>query len=136
MSYSLDRVQYLDELTEMYESIEPYIEKALTKAPELNTAKVLQDILSGYSHLWIARDDNREPTGIVTTSVKQYPECRVMLIHLLGGKDIDMWVHNISKIEDSARDYQCKSVEIQGRPAWKKLLPDYSVPRILLTKEL
>lgn len=133
--YELERVLYLDAITDNQETILQYLNKALTKSPEHNIQSVLSSILSGSSQLWLAKNEEKV-VGVVVTKVNQYPQKRVMLIHMLGGEDIEEWVSEISKIEEVATQSNCDSVEIFGRPAWKKLLPEYSVPRIVLTKEL
>ena len=133
--YTLRQVRYLDELTSSFDKLKPFFELALTHAPEYSLSDVVRDILSGSSCLWIAESEG-EYVGIVTTCINTYPQKQTMLIHLLGGKDVREWVGTISNIEAVASEMGCSSVEIHGRPAWKKLLPDYNTERIILTKDL
>ncbi len=135
MSWTLERITYLDELTSSYSELQPFVIKALTQAPEYAEHDVVRDVLSGSSHMWVARE-GRKKRGVVTTAINTYPQTKTCLIHLLGGEGIEHWVHLISEIEKWGKDSGCDSVEIHGRPAWKKLLPDYSTDRIILTKGL
>lgn len=133
--YTLRQVKYLDELTSSFEVLKPFFELALTKAPEYSLADVVRDVLSGASCLWVA-ESGGEFVGVVTTRINNYPQRKTMLIHLLGGKDIDRWVGTIGNIEAVASEMGCDDVAIHGRPAWKKLLPEYNTERIILTKDL
>lgn len=133
--YKLERVQYLDTITSNQEKILHYLTKALTKTPEETIESVLSSVLKGVSQLWLATTNN-QVVGVVVTEALQHPAKRIMLIHMLGGEDIEEWVGEISRIEAYAKENECQAIEIIGRPAWKKLLPEYKAPRIVLTKEL
>lgn len=135
MTYRLELVEELATLQQNEDIILHWLKVALSKAPENNIETVLAGIIKGDYLLWLAKKED-EIVGVVTTEVLQHPEYMVMCIELLGGMDIKEWVDTISTIENQAKGFGCKSIEIYGRPAWKKLLPEYKTERIILTKEL
>lgn len=133
--YSLIPVENKEQVKKLLPYIDDCIVKALSKAPEHTYKSVLRDILKGKSLLWVCLN-NGSVVGVVTTKILIYPAKKTLLIHLLGGAEIEEWVGQIRKIEKVAKYNGCSSVEIHGRPAWKKLLPKYKTERIILSKEL
>jgi hypothetical protein len=133
--YSITPVRTLEQLTDNKSVIEHYLRKALTKAPEYSLRDILKSIYDGISVLWLIRDDG-DIVGAFTVKVYEYPESKILMLHLLGGDKIEEWLHLMSEVEDYGRDLGCDLVEMHGRYAWKKLLPDYTSDRIILNKVL
>ena len=135
MTYTLDLITDMDVFRDDSKGIVNCIEKALIKTPEHSIGSVIASVIKGDTDLWVSRHDG-EVVGIVTGKVVEYPVMKTYLIHMLGGKDIEKWIHHLDKLEAKGRELKCDSMEIQGRPAWKKMLPEYSVERIILSKRL
>jgi hypothetical protein len=133
--YSITPVRTLEQLTDNKSVIEHYLRKALTKAPEYSLRDILKSIYDGISVLWLIEDDG-DIVGSFTVKVYEYPESKILMLHLLGGDKIEEWLHLLSEVEDYGRDLGCDLVEMHGRYAWKKLLPDYTSDRIILNKVL
>tara|TARA_R110002153_G_C13317480_1_gene496810 strand:- start:2388 stop:2804 length:417 start_codon:yes stop_codon:yes gene_type:complete len=133
--YTIAPVRTLEELTDNKSVVEHYLRKALTKAPEYSLREVLKSIYDGLSVLWLIREGD-VVIGAFTVKVYDYPNTRILMLHLLGGDKIEEWLHLLSKVEDYGRDLGCDMVEMHGRYAWKKLLPDYKSDRIILNKVL
>lgn len=133
--YTITPVRTLEQLTDNKSVIEHYLRKALTKAPEYSLGDVLKSIYDGLSVLWLIREGD-EVVGVFTVKVYEYPESKILMLHLLGGDKIEEWLHLLSEVEDYGRDLGCDTVEMHGRYAWKKLLPDYTSERIILKKVL
>ena len=123
------------QLSSVFKQLKPHIELALTKAPEYTLESVLEDVLRGQSLLWYAHEEDTV-YGIVTTQIKQYPQIKVIVGHLVGGTDINKWVHLMSTIEDYAKEQGCTDVELQARKGWLKVMPEYTAERLILTKKL
>jgi hypothetical protein len=133
--YSIAPVKTLEQLTDNKSVIEHYLRKALTKASEYSLRDILKSIYDGISVLWLIRD-GENIVGSFTVKVYEYPESKILMLHLLGGDKIEEWLHLLSEVEDYGRDLGCDLVEMHGRYAWKKLLPDYTSDRIILNKVL
>ena len=131
MTYSLKRVVSIEEIELHRQVIKKYLDKVLVKATEVTEHSVMEGIFKGDSQLWLARDSEEEVVGIVT-----YPTTKRLLIHLLGGTEIEKWVQTIASIEEWAESKGLEGIEIRGRKGWLKLLPDYSCKTVLMIKEL
>ena len=136
MTYNVKRVVSLDEIELHRQVIKKYLHKVLVKATEVTEESVMENIFKGNSQLWLVKCNEEEVVGIVVTNPVTYPTTKRLLIHLLGGTEIQKWVHNISTIEDWAKSKGLEGIEIRGRKGWLKLLPDYSCKTVLMVKEL
>ena len=133
--YTITPVRTLEQLTDNKGMVEHYLRKALTKAPEYSLSAVLKSIYDGMSVLWLIKE-GEDVIGAFTVKVYEYPTSKILMLHLLGGDKIEEWLHLLSEVEDYGRDLGCDLVEMHGRYAWKKLLPDYTSDRIILNKVL
>jgi len=136
LTYNVKRVVSLDEIELHRQVIKKYLHKVLLKATEVTEESVMESIFKGNSQLWLVKCNEEEVVGIVVTNSVTYPTTKRLLIHLLGGTEIQKWVHNISTIEDWAKSKDLEGIEIRGRKGWLKLLPDYSCKTVLMIKEL
>jgi len=136
LTYNVKRVVSLDEIELHRQVIKKYLHKVLVKATEVTEESVMENIFKGNSQLWLVKCNEEEVVGIVVTNPVTYPTTKRLLIHLLGGTEIQKWVHNISTIEDWAKSKGLEGIEIRGRKGWLKLLPDYSCKTVLMIKEL
>jgi len=136
LTYNVKRVVSLDEIELHRQVIKKYLHKVLVKATEVTEESVMENIFKGNSQLWLVKCNEEEVVGIVVTNSVTYPTTKRLLIHLLGGTEIQKWVHNISTIEDWAKSKGLEGIEIRGRKGWLKLLPDYSCKTVLMIKEL
>jgi len=92
-------------------------------------------LYDGTLQLWAAID-GKNYIAICLTEVLSYPGRRSVNICGLSGQDHTRWIDFIHEIEDAARAVGCQQVEITGRLAWRRLLPDYKQTAIVLVKEL
>ena len=134
--YKMTPITSVPQLSSLFDQIKSHLDLALTKAPEYEITDVIDEVVRGRSTLWYVEDPQETIVGVVTTQIKNYPKKTVGLVHLLGGSDIDKWVHTIATLETWAADNGCESMEIQGRRGWLKLLPDYKEQRVFMTKQI
>ncbi len=133
--YSISPVRSIDILLDNKPVILKWLRKALAKVPENDLTSVLHSVYEGNTLLWLTHNGD-EIVGVTTTKVLDHPNARHLLIELLGGKDIKEWVHLIAEIEQWGKDLGCVKCEIHGRPAWKKLLPEYRSDIIIYNRVL
>ena len=124
------------ELDSYLPSVISLIERVLVYSPENSLESVIDNLMQGYSLLWLVLDEAGNVSGVVTTKIINHPNYRTALIHLCAGDGIDDWIHTIHDIERWARSQQCRFIEIQGRPGWKRKLPEYDAVRTVFQKEL
>jgi hypothetical protein len=93
------------------------------------------DVKAGHSLLWIVWDG----TGILaaaTTKVMQMVTRKVLRVECCAGKEVHRWIAVLREIETYGKREGCEVCRIEGREGWKKLLPDYREPYIVLEKVL
>lgn len=96
---------------------------------------VLLDVLRRDAQLWLVLRGEEVRAALVTRELR-YPRGRSLLIQLLAGQGLGEWVHLLAELERHARELGCDAVEIQGRRAWERVLPGYTVVRTVLAKEV
>ena len=92
----------------------------------------LVKLLTGQAELYIG-------DGMcVVGEAMQYPRKRVYQIILAGGNGGHDWIEIEAELEHIARSRGCSSMEVYGRPGWKKILTQagYSIPLYVYQKEL
>lgn len=72
----------------------------------------------------------------VVTELADFALRRVCLILLIGGNDMDEWLHHLATIEAWAKDKGAQVGRLYGREGWAKVLPDYRLRGVILEKEL
>jgi len=82
---------------------------------------VLAALATGRQHLWVITDESREVVGAITNECIDYPEKRMLMIHFLGGKDMDKWYVDMSDaMTEFAREAGCTGIECIARSGfWK-----------------
>ena len=111
-------------------AILPYLaESAKRSRGRVSVDDILRFLFSGEMQLWVVFDsDTQEAHGHFITEVKQYPQCKMLVIQYAA-----MTPNHMVEIEDLmqqyAKDYAvragCNGIEFIGRPGWKKHAEHY-----------
>lgn len=120
--------------------LEPYVLKLVEAYPdEFVLEQTIQNIADQNLVSWVIWDERAKKCyGVVLTEAGIKPSGRkIMQLHV-SGDDIYSWAHLIEDVERHAIENGCAKMEIIGRTALKKVLPeDYRQDRItVFTKEL
>ena len=90
---------------------------------------ILRFVLTGQMQLWVVFDaDTQQAHGHFITEVKQYPQCKMLVIQYAA-----MTPNYMVEIEDLMQRYAeeyakqagCRGIEFIGRPGWKKHAEHY-----------
>lgn len=79
-------------------------------------------LYSGRMNLWLVYEpSSRESYGYVITEVKDYPQCKRLVVQYCAGhanhmRYVEDRMHFI--LESFARDAGCTGIEFFGRPGW------------------
>jgi len=74
--------------------------------------------------LWIKWDD-KGPIGAFVTQILNYPQLKVLLVLLLGGKTFIEWRDEVDEILIGfGKENDCKYIEFFGRKGWGNYLKD------------
>jgi len=88
---------------------------------------ILRFILNGQMQLWIGHDDN-EIYGHVITEVKNYPQCKMLVVQYCAGEPNHMQYVDeemFDLLDRFAKDAGCSGIEFVGRPGWRKQAGKY-----------
>ena len=133
----LQTLQYYD-----IDSVWPYIQDkydsiSRTTRGRYSKPDILQLIKERQQQIWLARemqDDNI--VMVCTTEIMDYPQRKTLLIHYCTGDNYKSWLWVLDEIEAWARTQDFKMIEIYGRKGWQRILKDYKLEKIILSKDL
>jgi hypothetical protein len=110
-----------------WQRCKPYIESALDESWTIDAVE--QEIRAGRATLV-----PMEKSAVVVT-IQETPNGRSLLIWLAGG-DLEEIKQYLPAADNYARAQGCKTVKIEGRAGWEKVLPGYTKRRVILMKEI
>lgn len=120
------------------ESVWPHIEVFIEDALDYSDGKysltsIKQSLLDRQMQLWVMMDHKYRAAGV--TSINDYPCKSVATVMFGGGEELSYFVEGIKGIEEWAKSAGCESLEVWGRPGWKKAL-NYELIHVVLRKNL
>lgn len=109
-----------DALPAIWPLAEPYIVMALEKSPGLyRPVDVLHNILNERETLWGIFDENKDMVAAFTTMINEFPLCRRLLVHHVGGSRMADWDDEAEEILiNYAKDTHCTAIDGKGRDGW------------------
>jgi len=108
-----------------YQNIKPLLLRAVdTSNGRYSLNDLVKEICEGGQQLWICYDsDPIEYHSICTTSIVEYPGCKLLRIVYASGHDMDSWRDPLLDVlERFALDNGCSGLEMIGRKGWEKVL--------------
>ena len=88
---------------------------------------ILKFVLDGQMQLWVAHEEGKI-YGHVITEIKQYPQCRMLVVQYCAGEPNHMkYVDDemFDLLDRFAMDAGCSGIEFVGRPGWRKQAEKY-----------
>lgn len=128
----MSREQY-QQLANNFEVAAPYLQATLDRTADgkMTLDDVRDRVMLGDLQLWLGE-------GFAgTTEVLDYPQRRVVLVHLAGGK-LDAMLPVYPQIEEFAKSVGATGIEIAGREGWARVMKDrgFKVSAVHLFKEV
>lgn len=118
----------------IWDRVRPFLKPAIDWAGEFTETEIQDALARQEAQLWVAEDD--ELRGAAITKIRSGPRGRVCEIWLIGGRDHQLWLPFLERIEAAARDHGCIAIEMTGRRGWERLLPNYRRIAVVLKKDL
>lgn len=115
---------------EMVEGLWPRIFRHFVKAAEYTFGRyepedILEFVVNGQAHLWVALDDEGEIVGVTVTRFWEYPRKRCLDLVFLGGDEGFSWKEPmLNLLQAWARDSGCEAIEAAARPAFARVFKD------------
>lgn len=120
-----------------WSTVERHVERFEHKTLLIAAETLKKQLKNAERQLWIAYAGGRV-LGIVVTYVYQTARGQICCIWAACG-DTDEYAQIQRfrlEIERWAREIGCSAIEIQGRPGWARLFPDFKRTAIVLEKSL
>ena len=104
---------------------EPYITDALKYGiGEYKPEDIKELCKQQQMQLWLF-GDNKEIKGCFVTQILNYPQLKVLLVLLLGGKNFKEYKGEVDEtLLRFGKEHDCKYVEFFGRKGWGNYLKD------------
>jgi len=117
-------------LAESLPNLLPYLKKS--EAWDRGRTKVddiLRFVFTGQMQFWMVfSPEEKAVYGHIITEIKQYPQCKMLVIQYCSIEDNHMqYVEDrMQEIAESfAKDSGCAGIEFTGRPGWGKHISKY-----------
>lgn len=108
---------------------------AFTKESDSTIEAVEADVRSGSALLWVAWD-GWKVVAAATTTLLETPRHRLCLVTAAAGVHTKLWDQFMPMVERYARDEDCDTVRVAGRPGWARVLRGYRAPWVVLDKRI
>jgi uncharacterized protein (DUF2126 family) len=109
----------------------PYVHDALNFSDGKYTVDAIYANLKNQTmQLWVAYK-NTGLSAILVTQISNYPTGSRLCLFLFGGDGLDEYMEFFNQIIEGAKEkFNCKTLEIYGRPAWEKKLKHIGFKKI------
>lgn len=85
--------------------------------------------------LWLYTTGGRVLAAMIT-SIEMRPSGKVLRMGATGGTELKRWRECEARIVEYARAEGCVKIVSEGRPGWARVLPGYTIKRVVLEKVL
>jgi len=134
----------IQELEKVWSLVEKDIKSALAYSGQLTDSDfVYETAKEGKFQIWVIWDKNQNKTvdkyfGVVVTEIIKRKFGKVCHIYIMTGRQRTKWQHLITKVEDFAKEEDCKMMELIARPGWQRVLNafDYKRTHVVLEKKI
>jgi len=113
-----------EEIEKIWPLVKDKIQAALDRNHNFrNHYDVKENCKKGIEQLWVIVDSKDNVHGVCITQIMEHPNYNIGLVRIATGHDLPLWVDKIQQFETWAhKHFNCKKIEIYGRPGWKKML--------------
>ena len=121
--------------------MEPYLLSAIGQDNEEATIEeVIRYLLTGDLTLWLFfNSEERKVVGAGATNIAVYTRKRTLDLRLFAcDAPQEEWLPLLNTFEEWARFHGCKEMELTGRKAWAKILPNagFKQTHVTMTKTI
>jgi hypothetical protein len=113
-----------EEIEKIWPLVKDKIQSALDRNHNFrNHQDVKENCKQGIEQLWVIVDNKDNVHGVCITQIMEHSNYNIGLVRIATGHDLPLWVDKIQQFETWAQqNFNCKKIEIYGRPGWKKML--------------
>ena len=115
---------------DIWRHVVPFLIMGMQANPRMTIREIADGLVDQSVQLWVVapKDEERGLVGCFLTSVERDAGEWVVSLYGLGGREARKWVMAChAAMQGFGRSQGASRVRLAGRPAWKRLLPDYAV---------
>lgn len=124
-----------DRIDEFWPLAEPLIRSGYDAVDEFMPDDMPGWLKAGKGLLWLCVRSGHV-VAAMTTSLEPKPSGLCCRMVACGGTELEYWKACEDRIVRYARDEDCASVRVTGRPGWGRALPGYKIMQVDLEKAL
>lgn len=110
-------------------------ETAAGESGEYSVEELYRDTVAGHAHLVVIWN-GAEIQAAMFVAFFDMANGKVGNVYALAGERLEDWLGLMPDLEAFCKSQGASRLEIISREAWKRLLPDYDVKSIVLSKDL
>lgn len=122
------------EIDEHWFWIESHLKRV--ESPDWSLDQVRNDLVTANAQLWSLLGDRGEATCAVITRIENYHGTVFGVVWIAAGRGLEHSRVLLDEIEGWFRSMGCSRIELRGRKGWERVLPDYELKAVVLSKEL
>jgi len=122
-------------VSEIWPHVAHLIRRAMERGGLSEFADVERSVAAGRALLWLVWD-GAQVLAAGVTALDLINGVKFCTIVACGGRGLERFGGLIDGVERYARAEGCARMRICGRKGWARVLPDYSIKRVILEKEL
>jgi|TARA_S200002703_G_scaffold64766_1_gene56015 hypothetical protein len=124
-----------DQVSAIWPYVREFVEKAVSGSMDYTTAnEVYLDLVNRRMTLCTISGDKIE--AIVCVEIHEYEGVTTASVALTGGSGAFNWLKDIGQLEEWCASVGADELELTGRTAWQRMLPEYEQKAVVLTKVL
>lgn len=124
------------QVAEVWPLVQPVLQPAIERCKGRETAETMLAALRAQDmQLWVATDDSGKIRSAGTTTVYATGTRKIAAISFGAGAMEDL-TSTLPTIEAWAKHNGCDSVEIVGRPGWRRIFKQYAVAYEVIERKI
>lgn len=123
-------------MLDMWPHALPHVERFARETMLISPENLYADLAAGEKQLWMVEKESNV-VGITVTEVHETLKGQVCCIWAASGNaGAGEWRKMFDAVEKWAREINCVCIELRGREAWNKVIPELVQDSIIFTKDL
>lgn len=115
----------------LWPRVEPFLQGALEHSQgEYSLEDIKLQLMTGLMRLWIAYDEEGIILASAVSEIRIFPQKRVCFVILMGGENMERWLHTSAAVQHWAMENGADSVVGYVRKGLAKKLKDFGYREI------
>lgn len=137
--FDFGQVKGEESIHRVWPDVWPWFAAACRRSPtHLSPQLILDRVIEKKADLWLIYHKTEfNVVGAFETYLREEDDGDVFVLETGGGIEIKKWGRQLlAELEKLAVRNGVKAIEIEGRRGWQRFLPDYTLQRVIIGKDL